>query len=86
MWFYKKSIDYYKEKQHLYVAYLDANNLGGWESACAYWQFLLLNRKAIDKCDIISNTGKHGYILKLGFQCPQKLHAFHHFLPLASES
>ena len=85
-----KHMEFYDSiKESKYIAYLDANNLYGWEMGqyLPYSEFEWLNQKEIGRFDVnsIEENSSIGYVLKVDFEYPSKLHELHNDYPLAPE-
>ena len=78
---------YDDSKPSKYIMHLDANNLYGWEMSqyLIFNRFKWLNQKEIDKFDInsIVENSSIGYILEIGLEYPDELHALRNDYPLA---
>ena len=84
---YMESYD--SSKESIYITYLDANNLYGWEMSqyLPYGRFKWLNKKEIsDFClNSVSENSFVGYILEVDLNYPSELHDLHNDYPFAPE-
>ena len=78
---------YDDSKPSKYIMHLDANNLYGWAMSqyLIFNRFKWLNQKEIDKFDVnsVAENSSIGYILEVGLEYPDELHALRSDYPLA---
>ena len=81
--------DYDSSEESIFIIYLDANNLYGWEMSkyFPYGGLEWLSQEGIKNFNVnsISKNSLYGYILKADLEYRDELHDFHNDYPLAPE-
>jgi hypothetical protein len=86
---YLQRKDYDSSQPHLYIYYLDANNLYGWAMSqyLPVGGFRFLSKEEISKIDFanVPDDSETGFVVECDLEYPSELHGTHNDYPLAPE-